>query len=111
MKYESILDMVYSFKAKLHKVEINKPGGHFIKHRDSDKDKSLFGTLIIQPPSSHTGGELVFYETNGKSKKEKKSKFSVQFTAHNADLEHELLEVKSGYRLALVYSLYLIRGY
>ena len=110
--------MIYSFKAKLHKVEINKPGGHFIKHRESDKDKSIFGTLIIQPPSSHTGGELVVYEANGKSKKvidfgqkEKKSKFSVQFTAHNADLQHELLEVKSGYRLTLVYSLYLIRGY
>ena len=112
------MTLFYSFKAKLHKVEINKTGGHFVKHRDSEKDKSIFGTLIIQPPSSHTGGELVVYEANGKSKKvidfgqkEKKSKFSVQFAAHNADLQHELLEVKSGYRVALVYSLYLIRGY
>ena len=97
---------------------IYKPGGHFVKHRDSEKDKKMFGTLIIQPPSTHTGGELVVYEANGMSnkvidfgQKENKSKSSVQFAAHYADLEHELLEVKSGYRLALVYSLCWIRGY
>ena len=97
---------------------IYKPGGHFVKHRDSEKDKKMFGTLIIQPPSIHTGGELVVYEANGKSnkvidfgQKENKSKFSVQFAAHYADLEHELLEVKSGYRLALVYSLCWVTGY
>ena len=38
-----------------------------MKHRDSEKDKKMFGTLIIQPPSTHTGGELVVYEANGKS--------------------------------------------
>ena len=40
-----------------------------MKHRDSEKDKKMFGTLIIQPPSTHTGGELVVYEANGKSNK------------------------------------------
>ena len=117
MEYESILAIIYSFKAKLHKVEINKPGGHYIKHRDSDNDKRIVGTLIIQPPSTHTGGELVVYEPNNKSKKvidfgqnENKCKYSVQFAAHNVDFEHELLEVKSGYRIALVYSLCWVTG-
>lgn len=31
--------------------------------------------------------------------------FSMHFTAHYADLEHEIKPVTSGYRLALVYSL------
>ena len=35
----------------------------------------------------------------------KKSAFLSHFVAHYADIEHEILEVKSGYRLALIYSL------
>jgi hypothetical protein len=77
----------------------------------------MFGTLIIQLPSVHSGGELIVYENNGRSKKvidfgqkDGKSEFSVYFAAHYADLEHEILEVKSGYRLALVYSLCWTQG-
>ena len=72
----------------------------------------MFGTLIIQLPSIHKGGELVVYDSSKKNKriidfggKSDKSRYSVHFAAHYADLEHELLEIKSGYRLALVYSL------
>ena len=96
---------------------IYKEGGHFLKHRDTEKEKQMFATLIIQLPSVHKGGELVVYENNGRSKKvidfgqkENKNEFSMYFAAHYADLEHELLEVKSGYRLALVYSLCWVNG-
>lgn len=96
---------------------IYEKGGHFLKHRDTEKEKNMFGTLIIQPPSTHTGGELVVYESNNRSKKvidfgqeSGKNATSTHFAAHYADLEHELLEVKSGYRLALVYSLCWING-
>ena len=99
-------------KAKLYKLLVYKEGGHFLKHRDTEKENGMFGTLIIQPPSIHKGGELVVYENNGRSKKEidfgakdGNSEFSVHFAAHFADLEHEILEVKSGYRLAIIYSL------
>lgn len=91
---------------------VYEKGGHFLKHRDTEKEKNMFGTLIIQPPSTHTGGELVVYENNDRSQRvvdfgqqSDKSKSCVHFAAHYADLEHELREVTSGYRLALVYSL------
>ena len=96
---------------------VYEKGGHFLKHRDTEKEKNMFGTLIIQPPSTHTGGELVVYENDDRSnrvidfgQKKGKSESSVHFAAHYADLEHELLQVKSGYRLVLVYSLCWVKG-
>jgi hypothetical protein len=42
-----------------------KQGGHFKKHRDTEKEKGMFGTLIIQLPSIYTGGELMVYDNSG----------------------------------------------
>ena len=89
-----------------------------MKHRDTEKDEKMFGTLIIQPPSLHLGGQLVVYEQNGKSQKmidfgqsEGTRAYAHHFAAHFAELEHELLEVTSGYRLAIVYSLCWAQGF
>lgn len=99
-------------EAKLYKLLLYKQGSHFKKHVDTEKDVGMFGTLIIQLPSIYTGGELIVHgktcrkvydfsqtSTNGKSA------YSVYYAAHYADLEHELLEVKSGYRMVLIYNL------
>jgi hypothetical protein len=96
---------------------VYKEGGHFLKHRDTEKEEGMFGTLIIQLPSRHVGGELVVHESDGLSsktvdfgQKERKNEFSIYFAAHYADLEHEVLTLKSGFRLALVYSLCWLNG-
>jgi hypothetical protein len=105
-----------SIEAKLYKLLIYKAGGHFVKHRDTEKEESMFATLVVQLPSIHQGGELVVYENNGKSKKfdfgqsTGLAPYVAHYAAHYADMEHELLEVKSGYRVALVYSLCWIDG-
>ena len=76
----------------------------------------MFGTLIIQLPGEHKGGELVIYNNDSTKSihdfgaKSGKSEFSIQFAAHYADVEHEILEVKSGYRIALIYSLCWVNG-
>ena len=48
--------------AKLHKILLYQKGSHFIRHRDTEKEKNMFGTLIIQLPSEYTGGEFVVYQ-------------------------------------------------
>jgi hypothetical protein len=71
----------------------------------------MFGTLIIQLPSNHKGGELVIYNNDSTTSihdfgvKSGKAQYSINYAAHYADVEHEILEVKSGYRIALIYSL------
>lgn len=98
-------------EAKLYKMLLYKTGGHFKKHMDTEKDKNMFGTLVLQLPSVHEGGELVIYNPDGSKtvhdfgKSTGRAPYAVHFAAHYADAEHEVLTVKSGYRLALIYSL------
>ena len=96
---------------------VYKQGGHILKHKDTEMDNRKFATLIIQLPSVYTGGELVVYDQNGDQQKKinfvywrSKSEYSMHYAAHYADLHHEMLEVKSGYRLALVYSICWVTG-
>ena len=105
------LGCVGKVKASLYKMLLYKQGGHFKKHRDTEKEKGMFGTLIIQLPSIYTGGELMVYDNSGAQFKydfgqaKGKSSNLVHYAAHYADLEHEILEVKSGYRTVLIYNL------
>ena len=101
----------------LYKMLIYRQGSHFKKHADTEKEKNMFATLVIQLPSIHEGGELVVYDKFSSSKKifdfgQKANRASQapHFVAHYADVEHEILEVKSGYRLALIYNLCWING-
>lgn len=94
--------------SKLYKLLLYEPGGHFKPHRDTEKHPGMFATLIIQLPSIFTGGDLIV-KHNSKEKKiafgDKESEFLCIYAAHYADCEHELTEITSGYRMALVYSL------
>jgi len=96
--------------AKLYKMLFYKKEGHFLKHRDTEKEKNMFATLIIQLPSIYTGGEFIVYRGDQIKKYDfgqstGKSDIAMHFTAHYADLEHEIKPLLTGYRSALVYSL------
>ena len=93
---------------KIYKLLIYQPGGKFAEHRDTEKHQGMFGTLIIQLPSVFIGGDLIVKHCKSSkvfhnSSPEKSSLCS--FVAHYASCPHELKEVTSGYRAALVYSL------
>jgi hypothetical protein len=49
------LGCVGRIKAKLYKMLIYQKGGHFKKHSDTEKEKNMFATLILQLPSIHEG--------------------------------------------------------
>jgi hypothetical protein len=100
-------------EAKLNKLLILKKGERLKKHAIKSA-KNLIANLIILLPSVYEGGELVIYS---KTKEQKdvnfdfcndleKSQFYPHFVAHYAEIEHELLEVKNGCRVILLYSLY-----
>ena len=97
-----------SISANLYKMLIYEEGDFFLAHKDSEKEKGMFGTLIIGLPAKHTGGELMvrfdgreeiidFSETASKSK--------MPYVAFYADCEHEIKPITSGYRVCLVYNL------
>ncbi|HEY5392491.1 MAG TPA: hypothetical protein VIJ57_10280, partial [Hanamia sp.] len=46
----------YTLSAHLYKMLIYETGDFFLPHKDSEKEKGMFGTLVIGLPSKHTGG-------------------------------------------------------
>lgn len=90
----------------LYKLLLYEKGGFFLKHKDTEKEKGMFASLIINLPSEFTGGELEI-EWNGESKWIDFSShiFDFGFAAFYTDCDHEVHPIKSGYRLSLVYNL------
>jgi len=93
--------------AELYKLLIYDPGGFFLAHRDTEKRAGMFGTLVLTLPSAYRGGELrirhsgreVMLESNILDPSE------LAYVAFYADCEHEVLPVRKGNRLCLVYNL------
>lgn len=98
----------YNISASLYKMLIYEKGDFFLPHKDSEKEKGMFGTLIIGLPCKHTGGELLV-RFDGKEERvdfaEGAGNFKIPYTAFYADCEHEIKPVTSGYRICLVYNL------
>ncbi len=46
-------------KATCYKLLLYEEGDFFLPHRDTEKEQGMFGTLVLQLPSSYTGGALV----------------------------------------------------
>lgn len=99
-------------EAKLIKLLLCKKGIQSLKQTDTEKENNMFGSLVIQLPSAYEGGEFVFNECHEKtvfdlSQKAGKSQNSIYYLAHYSDIGHESLRIKKGYRVALVYSLFI----
>jgi hypothetical protein len=92
--------------AELHSLLVYEPDQFFLPHQDSEKDDSMVGTLVVTLPSSFTGGELVVGH-NEERQAYRGSKTALSLVAFYADCRHEVLRVKSGYRITLTYNLLL----
>ncbi|MEP7145115.1 MAG: 2OG-Fe(II) oxygenase [Ferruginibacter sp.] len=103
----------HSVTANLYKLLIYEKGDFFVAHKDSEKEKGMFGTLIIALPSKHTGGEL-FVRFDGQEKiidfSGPASQYKIPFAAFYADCEHEIRPINSGHRVSLVYNLVQKKG-
>jgi hypothetical protein len=95
-------------KANLYKMLIYEKGDFFLPHKDSEKEKGMFGTLAIGLPSKHTGGDLLISfegETKDISFAENCANDKLPFVAFYADCEHEIKPLTSGFRVSLIYNL------
>jgi hypothetical protein len=95
-------------RAELYNLLVYTEGGHFARHRDSEKAEGMFGTLVVVLPSYHEGGSLV--ERHGGEElscacEGETGLLEPRTCAFYADCEHELERVSAGRRLALIYNL------
>ncbi|WVF69544.1 hypothetical protein IAT40_004322 [Kwoniella sp. CBS 6097] len=47
---------------ELYRFLLYKAGGHFAKHRDTEKTDRMFATMVVQLLSRHQGGRLMMYK-------------------------------------------------
>lgn len=95
----------YHIEANTYKLLVYEEGGFFLPHKDSEKEKGMFGTLIISLPSIHKGGELIIEFGNEREIVCFENKYDINFTAFYADCDHEIKPLLSGYRMCIVYNL------
>ena len=95
-------------RAELYKLLLYERGGHFQRHRDSEKQNRMVGSLIVMLPSSFDGGDLVIHHEGHReifSFPNARAGSGSNFVAFYADCEHEVRRVTSGRRLCLAYNL------
>ncbi|ELR71544.1 hypothetical protein C900_02459 [Fulvivirga imtechensis AK7] len=94
--------------AHLYKMLIYEKGDFFLPHKDSEKEKGMFGTLIIGLPAHHSGGELLV-SFDGKQKVIRFDSCCddsvIPYAAFYSDCDHEIKPLTSGYRVVLIYNL------
>jgi hypothetical protein len=82
-------------EARLYKLLIYDQGSFFMRHRDTEKAKGMFATLIVVVPSLSAGGELVVKHKDREARLDLRCEepSDIAFAAFYADCVHEVLPV------------------
>lgn len=98
-----------TLNAHLHNLLIYNQGQFFKTHQDTEKYDGMIATLVIVLPSSHIGGDLIIHHKNHEHhfSSENIISESLKCISFYADCQHEVCEVKQGYRIALTYNIVL----
>ncbi len=101
--------------AELHSLNIYGPGGHFVAHKDTPRETSVFGTLVVCLPLVFGGGRLVVEQgARATFDWESRSCFGLsvetkarrlRWAAFFGDVDHRIETVTSGCRATLTYEL------
>ncbi|KIO22441.1 hypothetical protein M407DRAFT_28023 [Tulasnella calospora MUT 4182] len=95
---------VTGVEAKLYKLNVYTTGGHFKRHLDTPKAKNHIGTLLFGIPTPFEGGELIL--THGSISEADGSPREPRTATVDWSKVHEILPVKSGYRLTIAYDIF-----
>ncbi|KAI0789713.1 hypothetical protein C8Q75DRAFT_149016 [Abortiporus biennis] len=108
-------------RAELYKLNVYGPGSFFKTHKDTPRGEKMFGSLVIILPTAYEGGELVLRDRgeewklgastqlispDSDSDSDSNNPQKMKYIAFYGDVDHEVLEVTSGYRITITYNLY-----
>ncbi|KAI0345626.1 hypothetical protein BDW22DRAFT_1353163 [Trametopsis cervina] len=101
--------------AELYKLNVYGPGSFFKAHKDTPRGQTMFASLVVVLPTEHEGGALIFRHEDQEIKFDSalalagEDEPAVAYAAFFSDIEHEVEEVRAGYRITLTYNLYRTR--
>lgn len=101
--------------AELHSLNVYDRGGHFVAHKDTPREPSVFGTLVVCLPLAFGGGRLIVEQESrasfdwattvyGSSFRET-DRQPIRWAAFFGDVDHRIETVTSGCRATLTYEL------
>ncbi len=94
--------------AVLDKMLLYAPGQFFATHQDSERSDDMVGSLVVELPSTSTGGSVVVHHHREKKtfRGAKRGPKDLSLLAFYADCHHEVKPIASGYRVVLTYQLH-----
>jgi hypothetical protein len=93
-------------EAVLHDVLLYPSGGKFLRHKDTPRAPRELGTLLIEVPLAHRGGELVLSDGDVAHRIGWGDPASaIRWVALFGDVDHEVEPVTEGTRVAIAYTL------
>ena len=101
--------------AELYKINSYGPGGMFKAHQDTPRGENHLGTLVVALPSHFEGGEFILRKSGEEMSLDwstlgrKDHPHDLHWVFFYADVEHEILPVKTGYRLTVSYHIFGVR--
>lgn len=90
----------------LHNLLVYGPGQFFKPHQDTEKHPRMVATVVLVWPGAHTGGELrvrLGREEKLLASAQLEGETTLHWFAFYADCRHEVLPVRSGWRVALTF--------
>jgi hypothetical protein len=99
--------------AELYALNAYGRGGHFVGHKDTPRDPSMFGTLVVCLPVRFRGGRLVLthdaatktYDWQSDGYLAKADPCQLEWAAFYGDVDHEVERVTEGTRVTLTWLL------
>ncbi|RPD82293.1 hypothetical protein L226DRAFT_497438 [Lentinus tigrinus ALCF2SS1-7] len=94
-------------RCELYKLLLYETGSHFLPHVDTEKVNGMFATIVVVLPSRFTGGavRVTHGELSEIYDNSANSSMTTSILAWYTDVEHEVKQITSGYRLALSFNL------
>jgi hypothetical protein len=94
-----------SLDATLLDILVYQPGGKFLRHKDTPRDARQLGTLLVEVPLAHRGGELVLVESDEEHRVGWGSPAAgPRWVAFYGDVDHTVEQVETGTRVTLAYT-------
>jgi hypothetical protein len=109
----TLVPNVTRISSKFYKLLVYRQGDFFKAHKDTQRSKNHFGSLVIFLPSVYSGGELLVRHkgkqqsfSNSMSQSNNQQWLKCTWVAFFTDCEHEILPLQDGCRIALAFNLY-----
>mmetsp|Transcript_26864 Transcript_26864/g.77123 ORF Transcript_26864/g.77123 Transcript_26864/m.77123 type:complete len:562 (-) Transcript_26864:1188-2873(-) len=102
----------YRVSADFYKALIYAEGDHFRIHKDTQRNKEMFGSLLVFLPTDYSGGDFLLHDGDAFDGERFNNETRVALESGQcrwltflADIPHRVMPVESGHRLVLAYNL------